>query len=159
MDQIQPLFLNYNALQEQVEQARNNYETFSQKRDQSNIEDAMDEHKLVNIAVAENPTLNYTQTAPRPLLYMTLGMLTALFLGTSAVYFAESFRITIATPRELALTTRHAVLATIPFDEGMAKWHGSILSAQTIAAEQVPIVRGTGGLIPAMQNMQDTREI
>lgn len=159
LDQIQPLFLKYNALQEQVDQARTNYETFSQKRDQSNIEDAMDEHNLVNIAVAESPTLNYTQTAPRPLLYMTLGMLTALFLGASAVYFAESVRTTIATPRELALTTRHAVLATIPFGDGMTKWNDrSTITAPTIAAEQTPIRTGNG-LFPAMQHTQDTREI
>jgi uncharacterized protein involved in exopolysaccharide biosynthesis len=159
LDQIQPLFLKFNALQEQVEQARTNYETFSQKSDQSNIEDAMDEHKLVNIAVAENPTLNYTQTAPRPLLYMTLGTLTALFLGGSAVYFAESFRTIIATPYELALATQHAVLATIPFDEGMAKWNAGRLGAPIIAGEQAAMARGSGGLVPAMQNLQDAQEV
>jgi len=159
LDQIQPLFLKYNTLQEQVEQARNNYETFSQKRDQSNIEDAMDEHKLVNIAVAENPTLNYTQTAPRPLLWMTLGVLTAMFLGASTVYFAESFRATIANVRELGLVTHYSVLAIISFDEGAARLDTGMLIAPVIAAEQAAAVRSPNGLIPAMQNMQDAREV
>jgi uncharacterized protein involved in exopolysaccharide biosynthesis len=158
LDQIQPLFLKYNALQEQVEQARNNFETFSQKRDQSSIEDAMDEHKLVNIAVAENPTLNYTQTAPRPLLYMTLGILTALFLGGSAVYLLESFRTTIATPRELALASRYAVFATIPFDEGMVKWKSDGLGAPMIIGAQAPLEKDGGKLIPVMQNIKDPQE-
>jgi len=159
LDQIQPLFLKYNALQEQVEQARNNYETFSQKRDQSNIEDAMDEHKLVNIAVAENPTLNYTQTAPRPLLYMALGVLTGLFLAASTVYFAESFRATIATARELGMATHYPVLAVVPFDEGTAKLDSGMLIAPVITAEEAGLARAPNGLIPAMQNMQDAREV
>ena len=49
----------------------------------------MDEKKLVNISIAEYPTLNYSQVAPRPLLYMALGTMTAIFLACSAVYFGS----------------------------------------------------------------------
>ena len=118
LEGIQPLALQYNQLQEEVDQSRNNYEIFSEKRDESNIEDAMDEHKLVNIAVAEDPTLNFQQVAPRPLLYMVLGLLTAMFFAGSAVYLAEMFRSTIATPRELDMISRYPVLATVPRDRG-----------------------------------------
>lgn len=154
--QVQPLFVKYNELQEKVDQARNNFEVFSQKRDQSNIEDAMDEHKLVNIAIAESPTLNYTQVAPKPLLYSVLGMLSALFLAGSAVYFAESFRSTIATPRELGLASRYQVAAAIPFEAiGGRSVDGA--SLPVVTGEQ--IVRGRrNDLVAVMQNMQDVQE-
>jgi len=139
-----------------VDQARNNYEVFSLKRDQSNIEDAMDAHKLVNIAIAESPTLNYTQVAPKPLLYSVLGVLSALFLAGSVVYFAESFRSTIATSRELGLASRYPVVASIPFES---------IGGRRVDAARLPVLTGDrvvksrrGDLITVMQNMQDVQE-
>jgi uncharacterized protein involved in exopolysaccharide biosynthesis len=158
LDQLQPSIIRFNQLQEQVDQARNNYEVFSQKRDQSNIEDAMDEHKLVNVAIAESPTMNYTQTAPKPLLYMALGVLTALFLGGSSVYLAESFRNTIATPRELERVSRYGVLAILPLDRGMTRRGSRVLTAPVISSGDVPGVRTARGLVPAMQNLRDPEE-
>ncbi|HEY1987115.1 MAG TPA: hypothetical protein VGG85_16995 [Terracidiphilus sp.] len=159
LDQIQPLTTKYNELQEQVDQARNNYQIFSQKRDQSNIEDAMDEHKLVNIAIAENPTMNFTQTAPRPLLYGVLGGLTAVFLAASAVYFAESFRSTIATPRELGAASRYAVLATLPLDDVEPGLRVAAMTTPIIPGDQAPVMGGRSGLIPVMQHLNDAREV
>jgi len=154
--QVQPLFVKYNELQEKVDQARNNFEVFSQKRDQSNIEDAMDEHKLVNIAIAETPTLNYTQVAPKPLLYSVLGVLSALFLAGSAVYFAESFRSTIATSRELSLISRYPVVASIPLEE--INGRGEDGAGVSILAGERIVRNRQGDLITVMQNMQDARE-
>jgi len=153
--EVQPLFLKYNELQEKVDQARNNFEVFSQKRDQSNIEDAMDEHKLVNIAIAESPTLNFTQMAPKPLLYSVLGILSALFLAASVVYFAESFRSTIATSRELSLASRYPVLATIPLEAIGERSVG----AAVLAGDQPYVRKGRGELIQVMQNMNDAQEL
>jgi uncharacterized protein involved in exopolysaccharide biosynthesis len=159
LDQIQPLTTKFNELQEQVDQARNNYQIFSQKRDQSNIEDAMDERKLVNIAIAETPTMNYTPTAPRPVLYMALGTLTAMFLAGSAVYFAESFRSTIATSRELGMVSRYAVLATLPWDEFDTRRGFAALTTPIIAGDHTPVMSGRGEAIPVMQNLHDAREV
>jgi uncharacterized protein involved in exopolysaccharide biosynthesis len=154
--QVQPLYLKYNQLQMKVDQARNNFEVFSQKRDQSNIEDAMDEHKLVNIAIGETPTVNYTQVAPKPLLYSVLGVLSALFLAGSAVYFAESFRSTIATSRELGIVSRYPVVASIPLEPMGGRGEHSV-RLPVIAGDQ--FVRGRAGeLITVMQNMQDVQE-
>jgi len=152
---VQPLFLKYNELQEKVDQARNNFQVFSQKRDQSNIEDAMDEHKLVNIAIAETPTLNFTQMAPKPLLYSVLGVLSALFLAASAVYFAESFRSTIATTRELSLASRYPVVATIPLESIGERRAGAAI----LAGDQGYVRKGRGELIQVMQNMHDAQEL
>jgi uncharacterized protein involved in exopolysaccharide biosynthesis len=156
---IQPLSLQFNQLQEQVDQARNNYEVFSEKRDESNIEDAMDERKLVNIAVAENPTLNFQQVAPRPLLYMALGVLTALFLAASAVYFAESFRNTISTPRELEIVSHYPVLATLPWDAMTAKLNSPHLTGTILREDEVPAFGAGGlGLVAILQKMSSAMQ-
>ena len=112
---LQSLDVRFNALQEQADQARSNFELFSEKRDQAQIEDAMDERELINIAVAQSPTSEFRPVSPKPLLNAALGLLTALFLAAGAVYFAEYLRSTVATPRELEVTSRYPVLATVSY--------------------------------------------
>ncbi|MCU1312681.1 MAG: hypothetical protein JWM54_438 [Acidobacteriaceae bacterium] len=114
LGELQQLDVTYNGLQEQVDQARSNFELFSEKRDKAQIEDSMDEHKLVNVAIAENPTAAFHPVSPKPLLNAALGVLAAFFLAGAAIYMAESSRRTFATPRELESSSKYPVLATIP---------------------------------------------
>ena len=81
LSRLQSLDVPFNALEEKADQARSNFELFAQKRDQAQIEDAMDERKLVNIAVAETPTSAFSPASPKPRLNAALGLLTALFLA------------------------------------------------------------------------------
>lgn len=115
LTELQQLDVEFNGLQEQVDQARSNFELFSEKRDKAQIEDSMDEHKLVNVAIAESPTAAFHPISPKPLLNAALGTLAALFLAGAAIYMAESARRTFATPRELESSSQYPVLATVPF--------------------------------------------
>jgi hypothetical protein len=120
----QELTVQFNNLEAQATQAKQNYELYSQKRDEAQIEDAMDEQKLINVAVAQEPTLSYVAVSPKPLSNAMLGAVTSLFLGLCAVYLAESGRSTLATPRELDGASRYPVLATIP---RISLWDGRVL--------------------------------
>jgi uncharacterized protein involved in exopolysaccharide biosynthesis len=111
---IEAVTAQFNNLQARAQELEENYQLYAQKRDQAQIEDAMDEHKLLNVSVAQQPTLSYEAERPKPLLYGVLGFVTAMFLGMCAVYFAETSRSTIATPRELDVASRYPVLATVP---------------------------------------------
>jgi len=73
----------------------------------------MDNQKLTNVAIAQQPTLSYMAVRPRPLLDAVLGIFTAGFLGLCVVYCAETGRNTIATPRELDAVSRYPLLATV----------------------------------------------
>jgi len=111
---LETVTAQFNNLQSHSDELKQNYELYAQKRDQAQIEDAMDEHKLLNVAVAQEPTISYDPERPKPLLYGALGFVTAMFLGICAVYLAETGRRTIATPRELDVASRYPVLATVP---------------------------------------------
>ena len=113
LDGLQKFSIEYDNLEEEVQQARGNYELYIQKRDQAQIEDAMDNQKLTNVAIAQQPTLSSIAVRPRPLLDGALGIFTALFLGLCVIYCAETGRSTIATPRELDTVTRYPLLATV----------------------------------------------
>ncbi|HEX4076860.1 MAG TPA: hypothetical protein VHX49_15780 [Candidatus Acidoferrales bacterium] len=125
----------FNQLQAQADHLKEDYDLYAQKRDQAQIEDAMDEHKLLNVAVAEQPTLSFQAERPKPLLYGALGFVSAMFLGLCAVYFAETSRRTVATPRELDTVSRYPVLATVPH---MFWRPGSRRQAEALALETGP---------------------
>jgi uncharacterized protein involved in exopolysaccharide biosynthesis len=152
--QLQSLNVRFSVLQEQANQARSNFELFSEKRDQAQIEDAMDERKLINIAVAESPTSSYRPVSPKPLLNAALGLLTALFLAVGAVYFAEMLRTTIATPLELEMISRYPVLATVPYalaEDTAADLDAVTQSVPARARDPLAVAR----MIPSMQNFGD----
>jgi uncharacterized protein involved in exopolysaccharide biosynthesis len=114
LGKMQDLDVQYNNLEEQVKERRENHELYAQKRDQSQIADAMDDRGLMNVVVAQQPTLSYLPAGPKRLTNAVLGLVTALFLGLCAVYLAEAGRNTIATPHELEAASRYPVLATLP---------------------------------------------
>ncbi|WP_263409628.1 GumC family protein [Terriglobus tenax] len=114
MGEVQGLTVPFNLLQSRAENLKENYTLYMQKRDQAQIEDAMDERKLLNVAIAESPTLSYMPVKPKPLTNLALGLASAVFIALACVYFAEMTRTTISTPRELESLSRHPVLATLP---------------------------------------------
>jgi uncharacterized protein involved in exopolysaccharide biosynthesis len=118
LGRLQELDVEFNNLEEQVKVRKQNYELYAEKRDQSQIADEMDQQGLMNVVVAQQPTRSYRPARPKRLINATLGGLTALFVGFCAVYFAESGRNTIATPRELGAASQYPVLATLPIGWG-----------------------------------------
>jgi capsular polysaccharide biosynthesis protein len=108
-------------LRQKVTELENNYQLYTQKRDEAQMADAMDANKLLNVAVAQTPTFSITPFRPKPVITLVLGSFTALFLASFMVFFAEMGRATIATPRELDRLSRYPLLATVP----LARHHDS----------------------------------
>jgi uncharacterized protein involved in exopolysaccharide biosynthesis len=111
---LQAYTAQFDNLRARADELKANYQLYVEKRDQAQIEDAMDAQNLTNVAVVQQPTFSYVQVAPRRRLNMLLGFVTAVFLGICAVYFADTGRETIATPRELDHLSPYPVLATMP---------------------------------------------
>jgi uncharacterized protein involved in exopolysaccharide biosynthesis len=127
LSRAQALELTFDQLRSQAEEAQANYKAFSEKRDLTHVEDAMDQSKLLNVTVMENPTFSDIPARPKPMLNLVLGLPTALFLAVAAVYFAETNRTTIGTSAELGGFSDYPVFATIAFDpayEGRAPQPG-----------------------------------
>ncbi len=122
---VQLLAPTFEQLRSNAEQAQANYETFLEKRDRADIDDALDAHKFLNVSVLETPTLPYTPAKPKPLLNALLGIPTALFLAICLVYLAEAGRQTFATPEELEAAMRQPVLATVTHFNQQDPWEFS----------------------------------
>jgi uncharacterized protein involved in exopolysaccharide biosynthesis len=115
LSNVESTTVTFTTLRQKVTELENNYQTYSQKRDEAQIADAMDENRLLNVAVVQAPTFTITASSPKPILDIVLGTFTAMFLASFMVFFAETGRSTIATPRELDAASRYPLLATVPF--------------------------------------------
>ena len=111
---LQAHTVEFDNLQAKAEELKANYELYLEKRDQAQIEDAMDAQNLTNVGVAEQATIAYEPASPKVFVNMLLGGVTAVFLGFCAIYVADASRETVATPRELDHASRYPVLATVP---------------------------------------------
>lgn len=119
---VEEATVSFTTLRQRVTDLENNYQLYTQKRDEAQIADAMDESKLLDVAVAQSPTFAITPFRPKPVTNLIFGTFTAVFLASFMVFFAETGRATIATPRELAKLSRYPLLATVPLD--LNAFHG-----------------------------------
>lgn len=153
LSRLQDQDLQFNTLQQRVDQAHSNFELFSEKRDQAEIEDAMDEHNLVNVAVVQSPTMGLRPVFPKPLLNLALGVVTALFLAVGTVYLAETSRDTVASARELESLSPRPVLASVPLNSTTLEAPGTDdpgLRPSRAGRDPISITR----IIPAIQSFR-----
>lgn len=100
-------------LERAVKADETNYLLYRQKAEEARITDALDQSRIINVAVAEQPTL---PSLPQrsPLLLICAGMILALIIGAGAVMGAEYFDDVMATPAQVEALLQVPVLATLP---------------------------------------------
>lgn len=76
----------YNALQHRVAELDQNYQLYLQKRDEAQMAEVMNEHEVLNVAVAQNPTFSSMPVSPRPLRDGVLTVGTGFLLASFAVF-------------------------------------------------------------------------
>jgi uncharacterized protein involved in exopolysaccharide biosynthesis len=107
----------FSTLQQRVTDLENNYQLFTQKRDEALMADAMNEDRLLNVAIQQNPTYSVIPFRPKPVADIVLGGFTAVFVASFMVFFAEIGRDTFANASELQRLSRYSVLATVPLEQ------------------------------------------
>ena len=108
----------FNTLRQKVTDLDNNYQLYTQKRDESQMADAMNANRLLNVAVAQNPTYSVMAYSPKPVLDTVLGAFTAVFFASFLVFFAEMGRNTFASSAEATGVLRLPALAEVPLVGG-----------------------------------------
>ena len=108
----------FNSLRQKVADLQNNYQLYTEKRDETKIADEMNANRLLDVAVAQNPTFSVTPYRPKPLVDLVLGSFTAIFFACFLVFFAEIGRNTFATSVEVERALQFPVLAEVPLIRG-----------------------------------------
>ncbi|MFP7755196.1 GumC family protein [Thermodesulfobacteriota bacterium B35] len=91
-------------LQREVETSERNYRTFRDKLDNTRIEDAMDQQKMVNVVVVEQPLVPMKPARPVKRLNLFIGLILGLTCGVAYAFVAEYQGVGAADRRRQALS-------------------------------------------------------
>lgn len=151
----------FTTLRQKVTDLENNYQLYTQKYNQAAIADAMNENRLLNVAVQESPTYSVIPFRPKPAMDVLLGGFTAIFLASFMVFFAEVGRDTIANAGELESVTMFPVFATVPLDLTRVNDGGALLDSGPIFTGMRPgrQLSSERRLGPAAKSQQERRAL
>lgn len=93
--------------------AEENYLLYLQKEEEARISDALDRNRIVNVTMAESPTVPVLPTRS-PWVTLFLGGLLASFFSVALAYAADYLDPSFRTPQDLLDTLNIPVLAAVP---------------------------------------------
>lgn len=99
-----------------VKTAEDNYLLYLNKREEARISDALDSKRILNVAIAENPTVP-ALPVHSPWLFVLVGALLAAVVSTGAAYAAEYFDPSLRTADETRAVLQLEILAAMPKTE------------------------------------------
>ena len=111
----------HNELSRHVKQTEETYNLYSRKQEESQIEDALDQKKITNISIAEEPIIAQNPNHTGQILVLVIGLISGVMLAFGSAFILELLRETFLTPRELQAFAGHPVLATLPLDKRLAR--------------------------------------
>jgi len=94
-----------------------NYLLYLNKREEARISDALDERRIVNVAIAEAATAPALPKYPRSL-FVLLGILFAVLVSVGAAFAADYFDASFRTADEVEAFLNTPVLAAMPNNVG-----------------------------------------
>ena len=98
--------------------AQDNYLLYLRKQEESRISDALDQKRIVNVAIAEAATAPALPSSPSWLLTLLEGSLLATLVGLGSAFVADYLDPTIRTPDELEQVLNVPVLSAMPGTKG-----------------------------------------
>jgi uncharacterized protein involved in exopolysaccharide biosynthesis len=113
--------------------AEENYLLYLRKREEARISDAFDQQSILNVAIAEKPTVP-SLPAESPLMYGLIGTLLALTLSAGVVFAVEYFDPSFRSPSEVEAVLNLPVLAAVP-DKNWTPGSNGLGSHKTLPAD------------------------
>jgi len=120
----------YNTLQHRVAELDQNYQLYVQKRDEAQMTEVMNEHQVLNVAVAQMPTFSTIPVSPRPLRDGVLTVGTGLFIASFVVFLVHNNRRAADEIPIRGSLPRYPLLVSVPAST-QETMGGSIAPAQT----------------------------
>jgi uncharacterized protein involved in exopolysaccharide biosynthesis len=114
LQQLQGVGVQRDVLDRKVQELTDNLKKYTSKRDDFQVDAELDKIKIIDVAVAQTPTLSSMPVRPHRKLIVALGAVLACFLSVGILFAKEALRETMYTPHELEAVASSPVLATLP---------------------------------------------
>ncbi|HEX4783128.1 MAG TPA: hypothetical protein VH350_02235, partial [Candidatus Sulfotelmatobacter sp.] len=94
-----------------------NYLLYLRKREEARITDTLDQSRIVNISMAEDPSV---PALPKhmPMTFAFIGLTLTLVMGSAVIWTLEHFDSTLRTPTEVESFLNIPLLAAVPYRNG-----------------------------------------
>ena len=94
-----------------------NYLLYLRKREEARITDTLDQSRIVNISMAEDPSV---PALPKhmPITFGFIGLMLTLVMGSAVIFTVEHFDSTLRTPTEVESFLNIPLLAAVPYRNG-----------------------------------------
>lgn len=110
---LEPKEIVHNGLVRTVKAAEENYLLYLRKEEEARISDALDRRRIINVAIAESPTVPSLPSNHRSLTLL-VGLLLATLVSVGLAFGSEYLDPTFRTPDEVRSFLNIPVLATMP---------------------------------------------
>ncbi len=127
LDELELPTTDVNALKRNLDQARNDYNLYAQRKADARISAELDKMKLFDVSLVQPPYSTGGPVRPRPLLYSITGLVFAFLFSTLVVVYLDTSSGYLYTPGQLDNLTGTRTLATLA-DAGTAP-HADELNA------------------------------
>ena len=117
--------------------AEENYLLYLRKREEARISDAFDQQSILNVAIAEKPTVP-SLPAESPLMFALLGTFLALTVSAGVVFAVEYFDPSFRSPSEVEAVLQLPVLAAVPDKNWTPTVHGVAGVKPVVAEAAIP---------------------
>ena len=94
--------------------AEDNYLLYRRKQEEARISDALDRTRIVNVAVAEAPTVPSVPATVSPIWWLMLGAIVGSVVGVATTYLLDYLSPHFHTPQEVEGALGIPVLASLP---------------------------------------------
>jgi len=98
--------------------AEDNYLLYRRQGEEARISDALDKQRIVNVALAEAPTVPALPSRPRPVWALLVGTLLAGVVSVGLAFVSDYLDPSFRTPEEVRKTLGLPVLAAVPKSGG-----------------------------------------
>ena len=93
LNRLSSLAGEYSLLTSAVQQSQENYVNFSKRREQARVSEQLDQNKITNVVIAQQPTESLLPLQSRGILGFLLGVVLAALAAAVAAFAAENFRL------------------------------------------------------------------
>jgi uncharacterized protein involved in exopolysaccharide biosynthesis len=105
-------------------QAEQNYVTYSRKREEARIANALDDQRILNVAIAEDPTMPFEPSGPSRSLLLLVTALAAGLFGVVLAFVVDYLDPSFRTPDEVQTFLGVPVIASMPRSPVPAQFSG-----------------------------------
>jgi uncharacterized protein involved in exopolysaccharide biosynthesis len=127
---LNKLDIQHTDLSRSVKLAEASYITFHKKQEEARISDALDRQRILNLAIADPPTVPVFPSKLPTSVVLLIGLFSAIVFSGGVAFAAEAINRSLRTPEDVEIFLNVPVVAAIPERVGVGPLHRGAASTE-----------------------------